>query len=95
MERKTSYDEYKDAILLRPRRQDRGAGAWPAAEVQVDRYSLDVVRQINALLAAGREVALLVLEDHLRGCIAEEVQQNEGEAAIRELITVLGKALRR
>jgi DNA-binding FrmR family transcriptional regulator len=62
--------------------------------IENDRYCLDVVQQIQALTSAAREVALLVMEDHLRECITAAVEDNEGEAAIREMITVLGKALR-
>jgi DNA-binding FrmR family transcriptional regulator len=90
---KTSYEQDKEAILLRLRRME-GQVRGLQQMVQDDRYCLDVVQQISALSAAAREVALLVLEDHLRGCITEAVQQNQGEAAIEELITVLGKALR-
>jgi len=93
MERKTSYEEDKEAILLRLRRME-GQVRGLQQMVRDDRYCLEVVQQINALTAAAREVALLVLEDHLRGCITEAVRQNEGEAAIRELMIVLGKALR-
>jgi DNA-binding FrmR family transcriptional regulator len=93
MERKTSYEQDKETILLRLRKiegQVRGLQQM----VEDDRYCLEVVQQINALTAAAREVALLVLEDHLRCCLTEAVQANDGEAAIRELIAVLGKALR-
>ena len=93
LERKTSYEQDKEAILLRLRRME-GQVRGLQQMVRDDRYCLDVVQQISALSAAAREVALLVLEDHLRGCITEAVQQNQGEAAIEELITVLGKALR-
>lgn len=93
MGHKTSYETDKNAILLRLRRME-GQVRGLQQMVQDDRYCLDVVQQINALNAAGREVALLVLEDHLRGCLTEAVRQNEGEAAIQELIIVLGKALR-
>jgi DNA-binding FrmR family transcriptional regulator len=62
--------------------------------VEDDRYCLDIVQQTQALSAASREVGLLILEDHLRGCVREAIQENQGEAAIKEMITVLGKALR-
>jgi len=62
--------------------------------VEDDRYCLDVVQQINSLAAAAREVALIVLEDHLKGCITTAVKNDNGDAAIKEMVTVLGKALR-
>ena len=62
--------------------------------IQDDRYCLDVVQQINAVTSAAREVALIVLEDHLRGCVQDAIKDNDGEAAIKEMVTVLSKALR-
>ncbi len=89
----TSYDDDKEALLRRLRKMEgqvRGIGQM----IEDDRYCLDVVQQINALSAAAREVALLVLEDHLRGCVADAMREDNGEAAIKEMVTVLGKALR-
>jgi DNA-binding FrmR family transcriptional regulator len=89
----TSYDDDKDALLRRLRKMEgqvRGIGQM----VEDDRYCLDVVQQINSLAAAAREVALIVLEDHLKGCITTAVKNDNGDAAIKEMVTVLGKALR-
>lgn len=55
--------------------------------VEDDCYCLDVVNQVNALTAAAREVALLVLEDHLRGCVTEVVKEDKGDEAIKEMMT--------
>ncbi len=62
--------------------------------VEDDRYCLDIVQQINALTAAAREVALIALEDHLRGCVTDALKDDDGDAAIKEMVTVLGKTLR-
>lgn len=53
-----------------------------------------MVQQVNALTSAAREVALLVMENHLRATVAEAVRDQDGEAAIREMIDVMRKALR-
>ena len=50
--------------------------------VEEDRYCLDIVTQVNALTAAAREVALLVLADHLRGSVTDAVRENKGDEAI-------------
>ena len=91
--RRTSYDKDKDALLLRLRRME-GQVRGIQQMIADDRYCLDVVQQITALSAAAREVALIVLEDHLRGCITEAVREDKGDAAIKEMVAVLGKALR-
>ena len=89
----TSYDADKEALLRRLRKME-GQVRGLQQMIEDDRYCLDVVQQINSLAAAAREVALLVLEDHLKGCITEAVRRDDGEAAIKEMVTVLGKALR-
>ncbi len=89
----TSYDDDKDALLRRLRKME-GQVRGLQQMVADDRYCLDVVQQINSLAAAAREVALIVLEDHLKGCITTAVKNDNGDAAIKEMVTVLGKALR-
>jgi CsoR family transcriptional regulator, copper-sensing transcriptional repressor len=88
-----SYATDKEALLKRLRRiegQVRGIQQM----IEDDRYCVDVVNQLQAISAASREVSLILLEDHLRGCVQSAIQENQGEAAIKEMVTVLGKALR-
>ncbi len=91
--RRTHYGEDKEALLRRLRKME-GQVRGLQQMITDDRYCLDVVQQVNALAAASREVSLLVLEDHLRATVADAVKENDGEAAFREMITVLRKALR-
>jgi DNA-binding FrmR family transcriptional regulator len=93
MRRSTSYAADKEDLLHRLRKIE-GQARGLQQMIKDDRYCLDVVQQINALTAAAREVALIVLEDHLRGCVTTAIKENEGDAAIKEMVTVLGKALR-
>ena len=63
------YTENKDAIQRRLRRiegQVRGVSAM----VSDDRWCIDVVTQITAVQAALDKVALELLGDHARHCIA-------------------------
>jgi DNA-binding FrmR family transcriptional regulator len=88
-----SYADDKEALLKRLSRME-GQVRGLRQMVEDDRYCLDIVQQINALSSAAREVALIVLEDHLRGCVDSAIKQDKGEAAVKEMITVLRKALR-
>lgn len=90
---RTSYAADK-ADLLRRLRKMEGQVRGLQQMIAEDRYCLDVVQQINALTAAAREVELIVLEDHLRVCVADAVKGSDGEAAIKEMIQVLRKTLR-
>ena len=91
--RSKSYAADKDALLRRLRKME-GQVRGLQQMVEDDRYCLDVVQQINALTAAAREVSLLILTDHLKGCVSAATTGDDQDAAIKEMVTVLGKALR-
>ena len=91
--RSKSYAADKEDLLRRLRKME-GQVRGIQQMVEDDRYCLDVVQQINALTAAAREVALLVLSDHLKGCVVAAATGDDQDAAIKEMMTVLGKALR-
>lgn len=91
--RRTAYGEDKVALDQRLGRME-GQVRGLRQMIADDRYCLDVVQQVNALTAAAREVSLIVMEDHLRAAVADAVKENDGEAAIQEMVTILRKALR-
>lgn len=62
--------------------------------VQDDRYCLDEVQQTSAITAAMREVALLIISDHLTAAVDYAVQSQDGQAAVKEMIAVLRAGLR-
>ncbi len=91
--RGTSYAPEKEALRARLRKME-GQVRGLQRMVDEDRYCLDIVQQITALTAAAREVELIVLGAHLRTCLADAVKEQDGEAAIQEMLTVLRKTLR-
>lgn len=63
-----SYAQDKAKLLARLRRiegQVRGIGGM----VQDDRYCVDVLTQISAVISSLQSVGLVMLEDHIRGCV--------------------------
>ena len=60
--------------------------------VEDDRYCIDVLTQISAIRAALDKVALNLVDDHARNCIAggEDV-----DAGVDELMGSLGRLLAR
>ena len=85
--------EEREPLLKRLRRiegQVRGLQQM----IENDRYCLDEVQQINAITAALREVALLVISQHLTAAVDFAVKAQDGEMAIEEMVTVLRAALR-
>ena len=79
--------------LLRRLRKIEGQVRGLQQMVEEDRYCLDIVQQISALSAAARKVELIVIEDHLHGCIATAAKRGE-DSMVQEMVTVLDKALR-
>ncbi len=88
------YSNEKDELLKRMRKVE-GQARGIAKMLEEDRYCLDIVQQCNALSQAADEVALLILQDHIEGCITEAIQEKRGEPYIKELMQVLRKAMRR
>ncbi|HEV2125362.1 MAG TPA: metal-sensitive transcriptional regulator [Chloroflexota bacterium] len=91
--RRTHYDEDREALQVRLHKME-GQVRGLQQMIDDDRYCLDVVQQVNALTSAAREVALLVMENHLRTTVTEAVSEQDGKVAIREMIDVLRKAMR-
>ncbi|MCX5336709.1 metal-sensitive transcriptional regulator [Streptomyces sp. NBC_00140] len=64
--------------------------------VDDDRYCVDVLTQITAATHALQEVALGLLDDHIRHCVQEAVRadQDTGETKYAELTIALRRTLR-
>lgn len=67
-----------------------------ARMVEQDRYCIDVLTQVSAATRALQEVALGLLDEHLRHCVldAAVASPSEGQAKLDELTTTLRRALR-
>ena len=77
------YTQDKDAYLKRMRRiegQIRGI----AKMIEGDQYCIDVLTQVSAATKALEAVALGLLEEHLRHCVAQAAAQG-GEVADAKL----------
>ncbi|CAN5782803.1 metal-sensitive transcriptional regulator [soil metagenome] len=79
-----SYEADKARILTRLRRiegQVRGVHKM----VEEDKYCVDVLTQISAIVAGLRATGQVVLEDHIRGCVLG-ADPEEREAVLDELM---------
>jgi DNA-binding FrmR family transcriptional regulator len=88
------YEISKDQLLSRLRRVE-GQVRGISQMVEADRYCIDVLTQISAVDKALQSVAVGLLDDHLRHCVAEAVavggrdaddKLTEASAAIERLI---------
>ena len=94
-EKTGSYGHHKDELRKRLRRiegQVRGVDRM----VDEEKYCVDILVQIAAVRAALDRVALGVLEDHIKGCVAG-AEPGEAETMAGELLEVVERfvALRR
>lgn len=64
-----------------------------ARMVEEDRYCIDVLTQVSAVNRALQEVALGLLDDHVRHCVLDAAR--DGSAEGEEKLAELGQALRR
>lgn len=84
--RSTSYAADKAKILARLRRLE-GQMRGVQRMVEEDRYCVDVLTQLSAIIASSRAVGLMVLDDHIRGCVLGTCNHNheDQEAMLSEL----------
>ena len=89
----TSYAHDKAKIMARLRRME-GQVRGVQRMVAEDQYCLDVLTQLSAIVAAARQTGLLVLEDHVRGCVLGS-EHGHDEIDREELLTELIGAIDR
>lgn len=82
------------AGLMRRLNRVEGQVRGIARMVEDDRYCVDILTQISAVRSALDAVALELLRDHTHGCVQDAVRSGKGDAAIDELMTVVGKFAR-
>jgi DNA-binding FrmR family transcriptional regulator len=85
MKTSKSYAADKQKLLTRLRRIE-GQARGVAKMVEEDRYCIDILQQIASLRAAADAVALILLRDHLDGCVREAVQDGAGSEKINEVV---------
>ena len=73
-----SYAVDKAKLIARLRRiegQVRGIGGM----VEDDRYCIDILTQISAVISSLQSVGLVLLEDHIEGCVVNADPEDRGE----------------
>lgn len=87
------YDD-KDQLQARLRKiegQIRGLQGM----VEDDRYCIDILTQMSAVQSGLRRVAVKLLDDHMRHCVAESLAQgDDGGEKIAEATAAIDRLLR-
>ena len=83
--------EYKDLIhrLNRIEGQVRGVKKM----IEKNAYCTDVLNQVSAITAALNSFNKVLLENHIKTCVADEIQQGNSEV-IEELVGTLQKLMK-
>ena len=89
-----SYTKDRRDLVTRLRRIE-GQARGIQRLVEEEAYCLDVLQQVEALTAAADEVGLLLLEDHIDGCLAHAIESGEGQPYVEEVMAVVRRAMGR
>lgn len=87
------YSQDKEVLLQRMRRIE-GQARGVQRMIEEDRYCPEIIQQLTAMSRALKEVSLLLLQDHIEGCVADEIKHNHGGEMIRELVGVIRRTMR-
>ncbi len=89
-----SYTKDRRDLVTRLRRIE-GQARGIQRLVEEEAYCLDVLQQVEAMTAAADEVALLLLEDHIDGCLAHAIESGQGQPYVEEVMAVVRRAMGR
>ena len=89
------YISDKDKYLARLKRIE-GQARGVHRMIDEEQYCIDILTQISALTGALQGVAIGLLEDHLRHCVADAVRAggDTAEEKIREASQAIGRLVR-
>ncbi|HEX9045102.1 MAG TPA: metal-sensitive transcriptional regulator [Candidatus Limnocylindrales bacterium] len=83
------------AQLVRRLSRIEGQVRGIARMIEREEYCIDILQQTAALRAAVDAVALLVLEDHVQGCVRTAAERGETEEYVEEILDVVRRTLGR
>ena len=89
-----SYTKDRRELLNRLRRIE-GQARGLQRLVEEEAYCLDLLQQVEALTAAADQVGLLLLEDHISGCLAHAIESGHGEPYVSEVMAVVRRTMGR
>ena len=93
MKKATSYALDKELLLQRLRRIEGQVGGV-ARMIEDDRYCVDVLQQIASMQSAADAVAMILLENHVKGCVVDGLRTGN-EQRVDEVVGVIRKYLKR
>lgn len=89
-----SYSKDKASLVRRLSRME-GQVRGIARMIERDEYCVDILQQTAALRAAVDALSILVLEDHVQGCVRTAAERGQADAYVDEVIDVVRRTLGR
>ena len=89
-----SYTKDRAQLLRRLSRME-GQVRGVARMIERDEYCIDILQQTSALRAAVDAVSLLLMEDHVAGCLATAVKTGDATAYTEEVMEVVRRSMGR
>ena len=89
-----SYSKDKAGLIRRLSRME-GQVRGIARMIEREEYCVDILQQTSALRAAVDALSILVLEDHVQGCVRTAAEHGEADAYVDEVIDVVRRTLGR
>jgi DNA-binding FrmR family transcriptional regulator len=66
-----------------------------ARMIEREEYCVDILQQTAALRAAVDALSILILEDHVSGCVRTAAEQGEADRYVEEVVDVVRRTLGR
>jgi len=89
-----SYSKDKAQLVRRLSRME-GQVRGIARMIEREEYCIDILQQTAALRAAVDSVSIMVLEDHVGGCVRQAAEHGNAEEYVDEVIDVVRRTLGR
>lgn len=83
------------AQLMRRLSRMEGQVRGIARMIEREEYCVDILQQTAALRAAVDALSILVLEDHVQGCVRTAAEQGNADQYVDEVIDVVRRTLGR
>src|SRR3954462_8788794 len=83
------------AQLARRLARSAGQGRGIARMIEREEYCVDILQQTSALRAAVDALSIMILEDHVSGCVRTAAEQGDAERYVDEVVDVVRRTLGR
>jgi DNA-binding FrmR family transcriptional regulator len=88
-----SYDKDREDILAQLKNVE-GRLRSIQEMVAEDKYCVDILTELSSIIDATEKIGLLILQDHIQGCVRNALTQDGGESYVRELVDAVERFMK-